>query len=90
MTSTTELLEQFIAKQLVAYSNLHGLMPRLRTAYRWGIQASDGTYESYVRHSATLENGDLATLALFELSAAFDTDAHDVILRRLRVSYNTA
>jgi len=39
------------------------------------------------RHSANSDYGNLATLALLDLSAVFDTVDHDLMLRRLCVSY---
>jgi len=62
-----KLLNRIVTKQLVAYLNLHGLMPRLQSAYLMKV------------------TGDIATL--LDLSAAFDTVDHDVMFRRLRVSY---
>jgi len=82
-----KLLERIVAKQLVDYLNLHGLMPRLQSAYRSGHSTETALIKVTSDILRILDNGDLATLALLDLSAAFDTVDHDVLLRRLRVSY---
>jgi len=82
-----KLLERMVAKQLIAYLNLHGLMPRLQSAYRSGHSTETALMKVTGDILRILDSGDLATLALLNLSAAFDTVDHDVMLRRLRVSY---
>jgi len=77
-----KLLERIVSKQLVAYLNLHGLIPRLQSGYRSGHSTETALLKVSGDILRILDSGDLATLALLDLSAAFDNVDHDVMLRR--------
>ena len=62
-----KLLERIVAKQLVAYLNLHGLMPRLQSAYRSGHSTETALIKGTSDMLRILDNGDLATLTLLDL-----------------------
>ena len=84
-----KLLERIVAKQRVAYLTVQGLLPRLQSAYRSRHSTETALLKVTSDILSALDNGDLAALALLDLSAAFDTVDHDILLRRLRVSFGT-
>jgi len=83
----SKLLERVVAKQLVDYLNLCGLMPRLQSAYRAAHSTETALTKITSQILAALDNGDLTALALLDLSAAFDTVDHQILLQRLNVSF---
>ena len=82
-----KLLERIVARQLVNYLTVHGLLPRLQSAYRARHSTETALLKVTADILSALDRGDLASLALLDLSAAFDTVDHDILLQRLRVSY---
>ena len=86
----SKLLERLVARRLVGYLDNAGLMPVLQSAYR----ANHSTETAVLKVTADLlrmiDEGDVAVLALLDLSAAFDTVDHEILLRRLHESYGIA
>jgi hypothetical protein len=82
-----KLLERLVAKQLLAYLRLHGLLPRLQSAYRAAHSTETALLKITSDILSALDKGDLVALTLLDLSAAFDTVDHNILLRRMRVSY---
>jgi len=56
-----------VAKQVVAYLNLHGLMPQRQSAYRSGHSTKTALMNVTGDILRILDSGDLATLALLDL-----------------------
>ena len=81
----SKLLERIIFRQLYDYLSRADLLS-LQSACR-----SHHSTETAVLKVLTVlyavDDGDLSILALLDLSAAFDTMDHDILLTRLRVSY---
>jgi hypothetical protein len=67
-----KLLGWLVAKQLLAYLKLHGLLPQLQSAN----QAAHLTQTALLKVTSdilsALDKGDLVALTLLDLSAAFD------------------
>ena len=81
----TKLLERIVAKHLVDYLKLYGIMPRLQSAYRAGHSTETALLEVTTDILTALSRGDLVSLALLDMS--FDTVDHNIMLRRLQTSY---
>ena len=83
----SKLLERLVARQLLNYLTAANLLPELQSAY--GADHSNETAVLKVLGDIlrALDSGDLALLTLLDLSAAFDTVDHAVLLRRLKTSY---
>ena len=83
----SKLLERLVARQLVGYLDRADLMPTLQSAYRAHHSTETAVLKVMGDLLRMIDKGDVAVLALLDLSAAFDTVDHEILLRCLRVSY---
>ena len=66
---------------------MHGLLPQLQSAYRAAQSTEPALLKVTSDTLSALDKGDLVALTLLDLSAAFDCVDHDILLRRMHVSY---
>ena len=70
-----------MAKQLVVYLDPNDLLPRFQSGFRRGYS----TETAILRMLSDIYR--VVLLALLDVSAAFDTVDHDILLKRLSVSF---
>ena len=63
------------------------LLPELQSAYRAHHSTETAVLKVLGDILRAIDGGGLAALMLLDLSAAFDTVDHTILLRRLKVSY---
>ena len=83
----SKLLERLVARQLIRHLSEWKLLPELQSAYRAYHSTETAVLRVVSDILEALDRGDLATLTLLDLSAAFDSVDHIVLLRRLQSSY---
>jgi hypothetical protein len=89
LTYVSKLIEHLAYSQLMTYQQSHSLLSPVQSAFR--------PYHSHSTETATLkvvsdvsdaaDAGQYTILALFDLSAAFDTIDHNTLLHRLSFTY---
>jgi hypothetical protein len=76
----SKLLERLVARQLIAHLTAFELLPELHHSMQTAVlKVLDD-----ILHA--IDGGDMAVLTLLDLSAAFDTVDHTILLRCLKVS----
>ena len=83
----SKLLERYVAKQLLDYLTSDRLLPYLQSAYRAFNSTETAVLKVLSDILLAVDEGDLAMLTLLDLSAAFDTVDHAILLHRLEQSY---
>jgi len=83
----SKLLERLVARQLLAHLNSNGLLPRFQSAYRAHHSTETAVLKVLTDILLAVDAGDLSALVLLDLSAAFDTVDHGILLHRLDSSY---
>ena len=83
----SKLLERLVARQLLDYLTTSRLLPDLQSAYRANHSTETAVLKVLADILRAVDGGDLACLTLLDLSAAFDTVDHAILLRRLNESY---
>ena len=63
------------------------LLPQLQSAYQPGHSTETAVLKVLSDVLLAVDDGNMAVLALLDLSAAFDSVDHDTLLRRLQTSY---
>jgi len=82
LSVVSKLLERIIARQLSQYLQSFDLLPSLQSGFR-----PQNSTETAVLRVLSVDKGDVAALALLDLSAAFDTVDHDILCRRLELTF---
>jgi len=84
---SSKLLERLVARQLLAYLNRSGLLPRLQSAYQPHHSTETAILKVLSDVLLAIDAGDLSALVLLDLSADFDTVDHNILLHRLEHTF---
>ena len=84
----SKLLERVAARQLLDYLSTHNLLPPLQSGFRPGHSTETATLHVLSELLMAVDRGDFAALTLLDLSAAFDTVDHEILLHRLQTSFS--
>jgi len=87
LSVVSKLLERIVFRQLYSYLSAADLLLRLQSAYRTHQSTETAVLKVLTDILYAVDDGDLSVLALLDLSAAFDTVDHDILLTRLKVSF---
>jgi len=87
LTVISKLFERLVARQFVAYLEDNNLLPTTQSGYRRGHSTETATIRVLSDLLDAVDRGDTAILVLLDLSAAFDTVDHEILLKRLRVTF---
>ena len=83
----SKTLERVVARQLIDYLNAAELLPDVQSAYRAHHSTETAVLKVLADILRAVDSGELAALAMLDLSAAFDTVDHETLLTRLKKSY---
>jgi hypothetical protein len=83
LSVVSKLQERLVAGRLTAYLTSNGLMPSLQSAFRANHSTETAVLLVLSDILRALDRGDLASLTLLDLSAAFDTVDHDTVIAQL-------
>ena len=79
----SKLLEIVVASQLISHLNRHNLFSSFQSAYRPGHNIETSLLRVVNDFLLAMDEGKLSVLVPFDLSAAFDTIGHNILLHRL-------
>ena len=87
LTCVSTLLERIVGGQLMTFLGSSNALPESQSAYRSLQSTESALLKLFSDLNLALAHGHVALLGLLDLSAAFDTVDHDVLLKRLEISY---
>jgi Reverse transcriptase (RNA-dependent DNA polymerase) len=87
LTVISKLLERLVCHRLFAYLQSADLLPTHQSAYRPNHSTKTAMLRVLSDILQFVDQGDVAVLVLLDLSSAFDTVDHAILLRRLEVLF---
>jgi len=84
---TSDLLERLVTHQLHHYLATASLLPTVQSGFRPCYSTETAVLSVLSDILLAVDRGDFAALVLLDLSAAFDTVDHDILLQRLQTSF---
>lgn len=80
----SKILERIIHKQLTGYLNINGILPSCQSGFRRNHSTVTALLKVTDDILRAIDKGQITTLVLLDLSRAFDTVDHDVLLAKLQ------
>jgi hypothetical protein len=87
LTFMSKMVERIVAEQITAHLDELNLMPALQSAYRRHHSTESALLKVMSDILDSMDRRQVTLLGLLDLSAAFDTVDHDILLRRLETSF---
>jgi hypothetical protein len=87
LTFVAKLIERLVSSRMLKYLNRYDLLPATQSAYRSGHSTETAVLKVASDIWNATNNGHTTLLGLLDLSAAFDTVDHDILLERLHKSF---
>ena len=79
----SKLVERCVSVQLTNYLNQNNLIPAHQSAYRSGHSTETALLKIYSDCVDAIDRGEVTLLGMLDMSAAFDTVDHGILLERL-------
>src|SRR6218665_808195 len=83
----SKIIEKIIAFQMTSYLETSNLLPGIQSGFLKGHSTETLLLRLLSDVYAAIDSSQLTLLALFDVSAAFDTVDHEILLKRLNVSF---
>lgn len=87
LTVVSKVLERLAAHQLMDYLKASDLLPSMQSGFRPGHSTETAVLRVLADILQAVDCGDVAALVLLDLSAAFDTVDHSILLQRLNTTF---
>ena len=84
----SKLIEKTVSKQLHNHQRINNLCEKLQSAYKEGHSTETALVKVHNDISLALDKNKSVILVLLDLSAAFDTVDHDILIKRLETLFN--
>ena len=87
LSFVSKLIERLVSHRLTSNLSQHNLLPTLQSANRQNHSTETAILKVVADALDTADAGQITLLAMLDLSAAFDTVDHAILLERLQRSY---
>ena len=84
LTFLSKVIERLVCKRLVTYLEANNLLPRYQSAYRRHHSTETAILKII---SDAADKGEVTILGMLDMSVAFDTVDHDILLGRLQTLF---
>ena len=87
LSIVSKIIEKIVAWQLISYLDEFDMLPKFQSGFR-AFHSTETTLPPLLSdiHMA-MDRGEVTLLALLDVSAAFDSVDHGILLNRLRISF---
>ena len=86
----SKVVERIVVRQLSEYLAANSLLPKLQSGFRRHHSTESALLRVLSDLFMATDKGEVSLLALLDVSAAFDTVDHSILLDRLSISYGIA
>ena len=87
LTFISKVVARFVCHQLVAFLDANGLLSKLQSAYRKHHSTEIAVLKVTSDALLAVDRSEVTSLCLLDVSAAFDTIDHDILIDRLQTAF---